>query len=169
MSHAGSSFEATAQVEKNVDETYLVVITATTAADPLIEGVSYGTLSMPAKIISAVGASPKSYQIVVPNFEDRALVGFAVAVPGSGQHNQSAYLVLDAGTAVKKEAVDTSELASAIAAAKALDQGGKTVEAYRALQDAVLVAEAVAGGKYVTRSQVGAARTALAEAVEAFA
>lgn len=63
---------------------------------------------------------------------------------------------------------DKSKLESAIAAAKAIEQGKKTAEAYKKLQTAIAVAETAYGKEGAGQSDIDAAVTALGQAVEVF-
>ena len=66
------------------------------------------------------------------------------------------------------EKADKSKLDEAIASAKAVEQGSKTDEAYKALTDAVVAAQKVADDEGASQADVDAALSALDKAVEAF-
>lgn len=64
--------------------------------------------------------------------------------------------------------VDKSQLESAIAAARAVEQGDKTAEAWEALQSAIATAEAAFGNSAIPQAGVDAVTSRLTEAVQAF-
>ena len=109
------------------------------------------------------------YQIKVDTVTSPVAVGFSLNTP-IGAMDQTANLHIDT-TALPTQApatVDTSKLAAALNAAKAIAQGTKTDEAWNTLQQAISAAQAVLDKGDVTQEEVDAAIPVLGRAMAAF-
>ena len=88
----------------------------------------------------------------------------------AGNGTQDVLAKVDKASLAKKDAqaADKSQLSDAIDAAKNIEQGKKTDEAWDALQDAISKAEDALDKSGVSQADVDAAATELAEAVDTF-
>lgn len=115
-----------------------------------------------------------SYRATVSSLKDNVKLVFTLEVPmGSTpmQMQQTGYLKIDASslsTEPPVTTVDKTALNEAIAAAKAIEQGKKSDEAWSALQDAIAAAEKAAAVESAPQAMIDAVLAQLNAAVETF-
>ena len=118
-----------------------------------------------------------TYTLVLDSVNETYDFTFAYKVPSMNmEHSWPFQLVLDGGKysgettdpGQDEQKVDKTELNKAIAAAKALEQGKKSDEAWNALQDAISTAEKAAANDKIPQAGVDGVTAQLKKAIETF-
>lgn len=160
------------------DGKYRVELTANSlrsvAQDAELGDITYGGKTAE-KVTHEDGSA--TYTLVLGSVNETYDFIFAYKVPSmSIEHSWPLQLVLDGGTysggttdpGQDEQKVDKTALNKAIAAAKAIEKGSKTDEAFKALQEAIATAEKAAANDKIPQAGVDAVTEQLKAAVETF-
>lgn len=160
-SGAARYFDTDATIEKS-GESYTIIITATAEGRPLISSIE-GARSM----------GEGRYALTAPSLENDITVSFTISAPGMPRPmTQSCLMKIDTDNITENQpeqpSVDKTALQEALGAAKAVQKGQKTDEAWKALQDAIAQAEAALANERIPQTGIDGVTAMLNKAVADF-
>ena len=175
-SMAGNMLGKNAIVTKAEDGTYTVVITVAASDTYYFEGLTVGGVQA-TRAYSTDGANYVFTAEGVSAISGEVKLGFTYTPYGMWRTmNHSANATFDTGSATTEGAtapevqtgVVKTDLNNTIAAAKEIQQGSKTAEAYETLQAAISTAEKAAGNDMIPQMGIDANVKTLIEAIQTF-
>ena len=152
------------------DGKYTVQITTLYTGSNGVSDVEYGADNAVATKVSST-ADTITWNLTVDTLDDLHIVGNWVSSGSSKKYARAKGTIgLDADNAVKVSATDEQKgaLTDAIAEAKKVEQGKKSVTAFQKLTDAIASAEKVAANSFATADQTTGATDSVKKAVEDF-
>lgn len=176
----GEKYDTSKQFQDKVkvtskDGLYYVELTA----NSLGEKATLGDVTYDGKVVDKAVHEDGSvtYTLPLPSVDGTYDFTFSYTITAMNRTNTHDFqLVLDGGTysggttdpGQDEQKVDKTALNEAIAAAKAIEQGSKTDEAFKALQEAIATAEKAAANDKIPQAGVDVVTKQLKEAIETF-
>lgn len=176
----GKKYDTSKQFQDKVkvapkDGVYYVELTA----NSLGEKATLGDVTYDGNVVDKTVHEDGSvtYTLPLPSVDGTYDFTFSYTITATNRTNTHDFqLVLDGGTysggttdpGQDEQKVDKTALNAAIAAAKAIEQGNKTDEAFKALQEAIATAEKAAANDKIPQAGVDVVTKQLKEAIETF-